>query len=272
MDVYMEVTFDQLARVGQGEVLARWFREAQTRFFSVIADSETTDKGEIFSRASVAADMDGPSLRVGQVGKNWKKFEVQLTPFPWWADLDYVTGDVTLGWARSVQSTYEGYCNAVVGLLLGAEKRANGTYCATLVEFLRVALDEVNPAFGRIEQDLSFERANLDIALHRRLRRSLRESRDHLRGYAWVTVCPQELIERLGGCEALVASNAFYRVISLLAGGALLQASETLPGYSDEVMQKVFEALAPVLPAGAPQPDPAHPHARFVAQDAGLLR
>ena len=268
----MEVTFDQLAAVSQGEVLVRWFREAQTRFFSVAAESEATGKGNIVSRALDTPDIDGPSLRVSQVGQNWKNFETQLAAFPWRADLDYVTGDVTLGWVGSSQSTYEGYCNAIVGLLLGAERRADGAYCATLVEFLRVALDEVNPAFGRIEQDLSFERANLDIALHRRLRKSLRESRDCLRGYAWVTACPQELIERLGGYETLIASSAFHRVLPLQAGGALLQASETLTEYSDEVMGKVFEVLAPVLPVGAPRPDPAHPHARFVAQDAGLVR
>ncbi|MGW3649762.1 hypothetical protein [Streptomyces sp. NPDC000878] len=163
-----------MAAVSQGEVLPWWFREVQTRFFSVAAESEATGEGNIVSRASVVADVDSPSFRISQPGQNCNNFEVQLAKYPWWAELDYVTRDVTLGWAGSVQSAYEAYGNAVVGLPW-VQKFAGSAYSA---------LDEVNPASRRIEQDLSFKRANLDIALHCRLRRSLRESRYFLRGYA----------------------------------------------------------------------------------------
>jgi hypothetical protein len=52
----------------------------------------------------------------------------------------------------------------------------------------------------------------------------------------------------------------------------LLQASDTLAGYTDQVMQRVFEALAPVLPPGEPRPDPAYPEMRFVPRDAAGVR
>jgi hypothetical protein len=144
--------------------------------------------------------------------------------------------------------------------------------CAVLVEFLRDALDACNPTFGRVELNNFNELTNLDAVLRRKRRKSLRESRQFVRGYAWVTVCPAELSARLGGPAALAASGAFHRVVPLRAGGVLLQASETLAGYTDTVMERVFVALAPVLPEGEPHPDPAYPYMRFVPRDAAAAR
>lgn len=143
---------------------------------------------------------------------------------------------------------------------------------AALVECLREALDGSSPTFGRIELNNFNELTNIEAVLRRRQRKSLRESRQTLRGYAWVTVCPAELLALLGGASALEASGAFHRVIPLSAGGALLQASETLGGYTDEVMERVFLTLAPVLPEGEPHPDPAFPYMRFVPRDAATAR
>ncbi|MET8291129.1 hypothetical protein ABZV80_38900 [Streptomyces sp. NPDC005132] len=133
-------------------------------------------------------------------------------------------------------------------------------------------LDGSNPVFGRIEWRNFNEVTNLDAVLLRKRRTSLREGRRFLRGYAWVTVCPAELTERLGGTAVLEDSGAFHRVLPLRAGGVLLQASATMAGYTDQVMERVFEVLAPVLPPGEPSPDPAHPYLRFVPRDAATVR
>ncbi|WRZ87699.1 hypothetical protein OHB54_00485 [Streptomyces sp. NBC_01007] len=140
------------------------------------------------------------------------------------------------------------------------------------MDVLHAALDASNPLFGRIEWNIFYELPNLDAVLRRRRRTSLREGRQFLRGYAWVTVCPAELAARLGGAAALEDSGAFHRVLPLRAGGVLLQASATMDGYTDQVMERVFEALAPVLPPGEPSPDPARPYMRFVPRDAATVR
>lgn len=77
-----------------------------------------------------------------------------------------------------------------------------------------------------------------------------------LRGYSWVTVCPAELAARLGGAAALAGCGAFVRVEELPRGAVWLQATEDFAGYDEAAMRRVFEALAPVLPAGQPEPDP----------------
>ncbi|MEY2248892.1 hypothetical protein AB8A21_39240 [Streptomyces sp. BF23-18] len=137
---------------------------------------------------------------------------------------------------------------------------------------LHAALDGSSPLYGHIEWDNFDELTNLDVVLRRRRRPSLREGRRFLRGYAWVTVCPAELAARLGGAATLEDSGAFHRVLPLRAGGVLLQASVTMDGYTDQVMERVFETLAPVLPPGEPRPDPAHPYMRFVPRDAATVR
>jgi hypothetical protein len=93
-------------------------------------------------------------------------------------------------------------------------------------------------------------------------------SRARLRGYEWVTVCPGQLAERLGDVQGLLASGAFVRVAPLRAGGVLLQASDTIAGYDEQIMRRVFRALVPVLPVGHPCPDPEHPRARVVYENA----
>jgi hypothetical protein len=45
------------------------------------------------------------------------------------------------------------------------------------------------------------------------------ESRKSLRGYAWLTLCPQEIGDRLGGVGALWAGGAFVAVEALRKGG-----------------------------------------------------
>ena len=77
-----------------------------------------------------------------------------------------------------------------------------------------------------------------------------------MRGYSWITICPQEIGDRLGGEEALRATGAFCEVSSLRAGGYWLLATPTYLEYDMEAATRVFRALAPALPAGMPM-DPS---------------
>ncbi|MEI8411509.1 MULTISPECIES: hypothetical protein [unclassified Kribbella] len=80
-------------------------------------------------------------------------------------------------------------------------------------------------------------------------------SDSQVRGYSWVTVTSAGVLQRLGGIEAVRRSGAFASAIELPSGGAVVQATPRLSEYEGEAVRKVFEALAPVLPADAPWPD-----------------
>jgi hypothetical protein len=96
--------------------------------------------------------------------------------------------------------------NAEVQILVSGEdepRSADPAFCRSVVDFLISALDPVNPAFGRVcVGEPVTPKANLDAALKRKLRKSVAEARQSLRGYAWVTVCPAELTDALGGADA----------------------------------------------------------------------
>jgi hypothetical protein len=81
-------------------------------------------------------------------------------------------------------------------------------------------------------------------------------SNAQVRGYSWVTVTSAGVLQRLGGIEAVRRSGAFASAIELPWGGAVLQATPRLSEYEGDAVRRVFEALAPVLPADAPWPDP----------------
>jgi hypothetical protein len=74
--------------------------------------------------------------------------------------------------------------------------------------------------------------------------------REELRGYWWVTVVPGELAARLGGPGGLAATGAFHEVSSLPDGSVWLRATPTINEFTGERIREVFEALAPILPAG----------------------
>lgn len=78
--------------------------------------------------------------------------------------------------------------------------------------------------------------------------------REALRGYSWVTVCAGELAVALGGASALASSGAFHEVTELPAGQVFLRATPTLAEYEGTALRRVFEALAPVLLTGRPDP------------------
>ncbi|MFI6358713.1 hypothetical protein ACIBJF_40335 [Streptomyces sp. NPDC050743] len=124
--------------------------------------------------------------------------------------------------------------------------------------FLHGAAVKVDPTYGHVCDDQPTLGATaLDRAIHGRSgRTSIRQGRERLRGYSWVTVLPSELVRALGGFAALESCGAFFRAEKLPTGAVWLQACEDFADYDDEVMERVFETLAPVLPEGTPEADP----------------
>ncbi|MFF2993169.1 hypothetical protein ACFVTC_01100 [Streptomyces sp. NPDC057950] len=272
MDVYVEATLDPLGAADRGAVLVDWFERAFSGPFAELVHQE--ERAEFGVRTGTSVRQAGESRRsnLSHLGRNRARLKAELEKSPDWVITEFY-GDDTLGRVQCSYFPVEGsWPKLVVGLLAGSLRLADPKYCADLVDFLALALDDLNPVFARIEKDSFSDRSNIEAALTRNLDDSLPEGRDFLRGYAWVTVCPRELALRLGGPEALAASGTFHRVVPSRQGGVLLQASETLAGYTDHVVERVFATLAPVLPEGRPFPDPAHPDLRFVLRDAANAR
>jgi hypothetical protein len=76
-----------------------------------------------------------------------------------------------------------------------------------------------------------------------------------LRGYSWVTICAAELAIRLGGASALAASGAFDEVRELPGGRVYLRATAAVEDFEGAAVRRAFEALAPVLLPGRPDPE-----------------
>jgi hypothetical protein len=74
-----------------------------------------------------------------------------------------------------------------------------------------------------------------------------------LRNYGWLTVLSDEMADRVGGGGRLGAGGAFVEVERLAAGGWWLLATKTWDEYGPEQANRVFEAVAPLLPAGRPE-------------------
>jgi hypothetical protein len=115
--------------------------------------------------------------------------------------------------------------------------------CARFCEDLPVT-------FGAVSSEDGVGETALDMALGRSKLESVRVSRSVLRGYSWVTICPQQLVERLGGAARLEESGAFWRIRPLASGATWMQASEHLEEYGVDAIRRVFRSLAPVLPEG----------------------
>ncbi|WJV46671.1 hypothetical protein [Streptomyces flavofungini] len=263
MDVHMEVWLDGPAAVRAARA-KQWFVTCGDRLFPDCSSANTA-----WSASLVRHEDDPPEIFEG-AGRQHEFLDELARPH-YWAQLQFGdTGDD--GRVRSSAAYPAGDFTALsTAVDCGGRSWADTRFCERLVETVVAAADEADPTFGRIEYREFSDRSNLDIALRRKKRVFLTEARDVLRGYAWVTVCPEGLLGRLGGLRALESSGAFHRVIPLSAGGAVLQASGTMAGYTDPVMEGVFGALAPVLPAGVPSDHPAFPGVRFVRRDARAM-
>lgn len=270
MDLHIEATLDERSAGSRGDAFVRWFRTAVDSFFpdpSAFTDSQIL-VDELFQGG-------GMELRTSGVWDNWPALEASLRRYPFYADLtvhspvdhEYDTIDVAGRVNGSYLRSDGSYAALSVGTTAG-ERTGDPEFCARIVDFLTEALDRTDPVFVRVEHLNFSETTNLEAGLRRAHRKSLRESRSYLRGYAWVTGVPSELAARLGGRQRLAATGVFHRIEELSSGGLLLQATETQAGYSDHAMHAIFRVLAPVLPPGIPREHPAHPEMRLVLEDA----
>lgn len=134
------------------------------------------------------------------------------------------------------------------------------TYQDKLLDVVRDFAHKINPSFGQLSYgDGGLARTEFELASDMPLlpRQLLPDSRRYLRGYHWLTVCPQELADKLGGPHALQATGAFTNVTPLRNGGVWLQATDTFADYDMAAATRTWNALAPVLRPGPPRtPDP----------------
>ncbi|MFE9922804.1 hypothetical protein ACFYQA_14825 [Streptomyces sp. NPDC005774] len=263
-------TFDVSTGGGVGHGLASWFGAALAG--PLRGRMEQEHQGTAFFSASTRATERAPRREFHPLATGWEAMRQELLREPETAHVLYMREYLGKPLVHVRSSTIRvRRPNAEAQMLFGADCGGldDARFCAGAVEFLVAALDGVNPAFAWLGADApASEETNLDWVLNRRVRASVREARNMLRGYSWTTVCPEELSVRLGGPEALAATGAFHRVVPLSAGGVVLQATETAAAYTDNAVRSVFEALHPVLPPGMPQFDPAHPELRYFPADA----
>ncbi|MFD5858843.1 hypothetical protein [Streptomyces chartreusis] len=125
-----------------------------------------------------------------------------------------------------------------------------------LLEFMKNSAGQLNPAFGHIAYNYTVGKTALEEVLGPPWllpEDTLPESRSFLRGYDWVTVCPQELADRLGGAAELRATGAFHDVAELAEGGVWLLATPNHDEYDEERVTRVWSALSPVIRPGKPK-------------------
>lgn len=143
--------------------------------------------------------------------------------------------------------------------------------------FLRSVAETTDPGFGHLDYLYTLGKTAVEETVGppwRMPEETVPQSRETLRGYAWLTVLAGELADRLGGVSALAASGAFHEVHPLGAGGVWLLATADYHGYDEVAVERVFEALAPVLPPGEPkrwEQTPGQPPHRVAYRDAATV-
>ncbi|NEC91901.1 DUF3396 domain-containing protein [Streptomyces sp. SID12501] len=272
MSLLVSVTLDSRAEGGVGKGIASWFEAALAGPLAEFLELERRDSATSLATSQMreSEKFKEFSLSLGE----WGSMRQELMRAPEVADVLITLSDSERPAVHVHSSSIlVRQPNVEIQLLLGGDNTSrvhDVVFCTSIVNFLVSALNSVNPAFGRVcVGEPMKQKTNLDAVLRKKIWRSVADARHFLRGYAWVTVCPEELTEELGGADSLERTGAFYRVVPLGSGGAVLQATETISGYSDEAMRRTFDVLAPVLPPGLPRFDPANPAVRFVSEDAG---
>jgi hypothetical protein len=110
--------------------------------------------------------------------------------------------------------------------------------------------------YGHVTDDANLHGTALERAIHGVTAEppAVPRTREVLRGYSWVTICAAPLASRLGGAAALRATGAFDEVTELPNGQVFLRATPVLEDFAGPAVRRVFEALAPVLLRGRPDP------------------
>jgi hypothetical protein len=139
-------------------------------------------------------------------------------------------------------------------VLFGPDLLQDPGYQQETLSFARTFANRYNPSYGEVSYNLG----GLDTAFEQRFTlrpsRTILSSRSVLRGYSWLTICPQEIGDRLGGLQALRSSAAFAEVEPLDAGGYWLLATSDYRGFDAATAERIFQVVAPALPRGKPLP------------------
>ncbi|MEV0718477.1 type VI immunity family protein [Asanoa sp. NPDC050611] len=249
---------------GSGGVGRAWLRGGAERLLGNLVELEAKTVG-VAGRVMVAPRASDP-LRSQPFSRRGWDAAVEAAG----AEPEYVSVGL---FSRRPEAVYTSLSVCVTASRLGADAtRGPGfdpaVHAERWVGLLGDVLDTADPAYAQISDRVGSQfNTALDMFL-RRSRVSVAESRTSLRGYAWVTVVPKELVERLGGAAALARSKAVVLARPLAAGGVLLQATPTPAEFDSAAMRRLFRLLAPVLPAGRPRPLPGWEGLPVVLEDA----
>jgi hypothetical protein len=155
----------------------------------------------------------------------------------------------------------------------GPELLDDPEFQKSTLTFVRSFADDWNLAYGEISYDRGSGRTAWESVFRGQPDQTARTSRETLRGYAWLTISPQEIGDRLGGVPALRASGAFAQVDALRNGGYWLLATEDWRDFGQPVAERMFPVLASALRAGEPLPDaPDDPPYYVSRRNAAELR
>jgi hypothetical protein len=142
----------------------------------------------------------------------------------------------------------------ILEVLGSPEMLGAGPQRSALLAFLRAAAEHANPVHGEVSWGKGLLPSVLEAALGTDPASTLPQGRRELRGYAWLTVIPEEIGARLGGVRGLRASGAFVEVERLGGGGYWCRAAARLEDYDQAAADRVFDAVAAALPPGEPNP------------------
>jgi hypothetical protein len=194
--------------------------------------------------------------------KGWAWLATALRQRPWSADIQIRVMEPDGDWIKlhvdTDDDTSPGWLrlNATTSARVFEPGNFDGERWLRLV---RWQAERVNPGYGQIGVfhgpggETTLENC-LPVNFGRnRPQYTVGESREWLRGYAWVTILAQELADRLGGVAALRGTGVFREVAQLDKGGVWLQATEYFGQYDLVKAAQVFEVLAPVLRPGLPE-------------------
>jgi hypothetical protein len=145
------------------------------------------------------------------------------------------------------------------------------------VQFMKDRAGQENPSFGHVAYQYTLGKTAMETVLGPPWlmpKTTLAQSRTHLRGYGWVTVCPKELASSMD-VASLRGSGAFHEVEELPGGALWIRATRDFADYGDARVRGVWAALSPVLRAGVPKrlrPRLGEPPLPVVYEDAHAAR
>lgn len=269
MFLYVDVTIDQPPGKARGRKVANWFEAMESAFFM---DSTSPDSRWGAGLTQVDGD---DTVYFGSRAVDREAFMGRLLDDPFWVQsfLASERDDDTSARVRTYPTIFNDPRFVSLSAVVPCSDPEGGDveFCSKISRVAEQACEELNPTFGRIEFDLAEEKTNLDIGLRRKLKTSVLEAREVLRGYSWWTIVPEEMASQIGGAAYFESREAFCRVHELSRGGLVAQVTPTVKEYDDDAMGRNFSAVAPLLPPGRPSVHVAFPDVRFVIEDAATV-